>query len=219
MTVFCGWKPGQLSMNVKILATTTMVLAVFAGAMTAVAGIASAEESPLTCGYDGQLTISCDVYADVARIDDITVNRGRCQSPQVLKAIRFYLDQNASPIDAGELSDAERDAFAAVTPADVDAALAAVAAKGLVSPEMEAMGLAPLALLEPMLNARAEGDLPTAVELALAIFAASDPTWNRPDYAFGDTLTFRINGCTNLLEYSITVNGAEWVWNAKDTAE
>ena len=83
--------------------------------MIAEVGIAGAEESPLTCGYDGQLTISCDVYADVARIDDITVNRGRCQSPQVLKAIRFYLDQNASPIDAGELSDAERAAFAAVT--------------------------------------------------------------------------------------------------------
>jgi hypothetical protein len=200
----------MLPLHHLLTAAAVAFLGLAAGAIPAVAA-----DSPLSCAFDGNITIECDVYADTARIDDISVNRGRCQPPLALKAIRFYLDLNQSPIDAGVLTAEERALFERVDRKGLNIAMDRATQAGLLTDSATLMGLGALALLEPMLTAKGAGDTATAVELASAIFALGDPTYPDAEVQFGDTLRFNTVGCANLLEYSITVDGTEWVWDAK----
>jgi hypothetical protein len=161
-------------------------------------GVALAEDSPFTCGTvteNGATFIACDVREDAVALSEVSLNRGRCNSPRkladgVADRILTYIQQRPT------------------TEEQLASAAMVVSMMGGILELMNSQQIAGIAngsIDIAEINDPKQPDLP----LQIGVYLISTNVYK--NYTFGNTVAIPISDC-NLLEYTLTLNGTEYTW-------
>lgn len=161
-------------------------------------GTASAQDSPVTCGTtieNGATIISCDVREDAVVLSDVSLNRGRCNSPRkladgVVDRILTYIQERPT------------------TEEQLTSTLFVVSMMGAmleITNSQQIAGIANGSVDLASVNDPNQPDLP----LQIGVYLLATNVFK--EYGFGETISIAVSDC-NLLEYNLTISGTEYTW-------
>jgi len=157
---------------------------------TTCAATARAEDPPLSCKFDSQGFIVCDVTTDNADLTAIVVNRNNCSMPTIPDDMRQKFQDIMDRAPPEQKSLASVDATLSLDPRSAE-------------PDDSFDHWRPSDGFDKL---PADNQLPTAIYYLLVD--------KRGKYKFGDRILIPTRKC-QVLEWTIEVDGRQWTWRRK----